>query len=280
MVEMNTITLQLSQKQALTLEKIYRNKAQQPPTPAIRFFAKTEGCTISLYHNYKALFQGKNAAEASARFAPVSPFPQAGSDEVGTGDYFGPVCVCACIVQDLKALEGLAVQDSKTLTDALILKNAPVLMERLPHSLLIVSNEKYNQVHKQHNMNQIKALLHNQAYLNLQKKYTLPPLCVIDQFTPEARYYQYLGESRETFTKIHFETKAESKYPAVACASLIARYGFLKALEAMSEHYQFHFPKGAGAQVDSAAKAFVEQYSQSELDRVAKLHFANSAKLL
>ena len=28
----------------------------------------------------------------------TSQYPQAGSDEVGTGDYFGPVCVCASYV--------------------------------------------------------------------------------------------------------------------------------------------------------------------------------------
>jgi hypothetical protein len=35
--------------------------------------------------------------------APASTLPQAGSDEVGTGDYFGPVCVCATIVTEKTA---------------------------------------------------------------------------------------------------------------------------------------------------------------------------------
>ena len=49
---------------------------------------------------------------------------------------------------------------------------------------------------------------------------------------------------------IHFETKAENKYLSVAAGSIIARYAFLQAFDAMCQHYEFPFVKGAGSKVD------------------------------
>ena len=48
--------------------------------------------------------------------ATTNQYPQAGSDEVGTGDYFGPVCVCASYVtqDNVDFLIKLGVRDSKT----------------------------------------------------------------------------------------------------------------------------------------------------------------------
>ena len=50
-----------------------------------------------------------------------------GSDEVGTGDYFGPIVVTASYVNksDITFLEELGVKDSKKLTDKKIIKITP-----------------------------------------------------------------------------------------------------------------------------------------------------------
>ena len=78
---------------------------------------------------------------------------------------------------------------------------------------------------------------------------------------------------------IHFETKAEDKYIAVGCASVIARYAFLKKMEEMDAKWNMHFAKGAGNNVDVCAKQFVKQYCFDALENVAKLHFKNTEKL-
>jgi len=173
-----------------------------------------------------------------------------------TGDYFGPVVVCACITtqKNMDEFGSLNITDSKKMTDTAILEIAPKLMTALVYSLLVVDNDKYNEVHLKHNMNAIKAILHNQAYVHLKKKAgQLPALCVVDQFSPAPNYFRYLEGEAEIERNLHFETKAESKYFAVACASVIARYTFLKSFHAMEEHYSFSFPKGAGTHVDDAA---------------------------
>lgn len=277
-----TITLKLTPGQQDRLFGSFRDCSVNPPAYA-RFQLRLENCVITCYESGKCVFQGKDAeVYASAFMKPdESLYPQAGSDEVGTGDYFGPVCVCASIVRqsDVALLEELGVKDSKQITDADILQHAPALMARLPHSLLIVNNRKYNEVHKTTNLNAIKAKLHNQAYVNLAAKTELPVLRIIDQFTPESSYYRYLQGQKTVIGQIRFETKAENKYLSVAASSMIARYAFLKSMEAMEQEYGMEFVKGASSAVDQCARAFVKRYGMEKLGDVAKLHFKNTEKL-
>lgn len=286
----NTITLKLKSIQEEQLFKTFSEFQTTPPQYA-KWQLKPENCVITCYTSGKTVFQGKDANVYAAAFMEVrdeistptttSHYPQAGSDEVGTGDYFGPVCVCASYVtkDDVDFLVKLGVRDSKQMSDADMLKIGPLLMERIPHSLLIVPPQKYNQVHESNNLNAIKAKLHNQAYINLAKKIELPSFKIIDQFTPETSYYRYLKNEPQIIRGIHFETKAEDKYLSVAVGSIISRYGFLKTWEEMEQKYNMTLPKGSGDKVDVGAQEFVERYGFDRLGEVAKLHFKNTEKI-
>ena len=286
----NTITLKLKSIQEEQLFNTFSEFQTTPPQYA-KWQLKPENCVITCYISGKTVFQGKDANVYAAAFMEVrdeistptttSHYPQAGSDEVGTGDYFGPVCVCASYVtkDDIDFLVKLGVRDSKQMSDADMLKIGPLLMERIPHSLLIVPPQKYNQVHESNNLNAIKAKLHNQAYINLAKKIELPSFKIIDQFTPETSYYRYLKNEPQVIRGIHFETKAEDKYLSVAVGSIISRYGFLKTWEEMEQKYNMTLPKGSGDKVDIVAQAFVERYGLERLGEIAKLHFKNTEKI-
>ena len=286
----NTITLKLKSIQEEQLFKTFSEFQTTPPQYA-KWQLKPENCVITCYTSGKTVFQGKDANVYAAAFMEVqdeipnttttNQYPQAGSDEVGTGDYFGPVCVCASYVtkDDVDFLVKLGVRDSKQMSDADMLKIGPLLMERIPHSLLIVPPQKYNQVHESNNLNAIKAKLHNQAYINLAKKIELPSFKIIDQFTPETSYYRYLQNEPQIIRGIHFETKAEDKYLSVAVGSIISRYGFLKTWEEMEKKYNMTLPKGSGDKVDIVAQAFVERYGLERLGEIAKLHFKNTEKI-
>ncbi len=280
---MQVYTYNLSQQEINELERKLKEYKVEASSPYIAHQWKPTGCTITAYTSKKVVFQGPDSQFYADNFKPkqASFKTHAGSDEVGTGDYFGPVCVCACYVDEKSASEllELKVQDSKAMTDDIILSIGERVMELCPHSLLILDNEKYNSIHAHNNMNKIKARLHNQAYLHLSKKIKLPELSVVDQFTPETLYYNYLKEEPTIIRTLHFETKAEGKYLAVACASVIARYAFLKAWVAMESKFDFLFPKGAGDTVDKQAAAFVQQFGEDKLKKVAKLHFKNTEKL-
>ncbi|MDF2606764.1 MAG: ribonuclease, partial [Bacillales bacterium] len=140
---MNTITITCDSSKLNEIKKYYSSFVQETNNPHAIFFAKLEGCTITAYKSGKVLFQGAESELAATRWGFISSSddliedaPQkicqanlAGSDEVGTGDYFGPITVSACYLTEdnIKAISHLNIQDSKQLTDEKILKIAPEL---------------------------------------------------------------------------------------------------------------------------------------------------------
>jgi len=273
------ISLHLNDAQIASLAKSYKHHQSDKVLPYVTAHYILSDCTITIYTTKKVVFQGEGASFYAQAFSSETK-AQAGSDEVGTGDVFGPVVVAACFVDETsyEILKKYPIQDSKKMTDALMLELGPVLMQTLPHSLLILHNQKYNEIHLNNNLNAIKAKLHNQAYVHLDHKVSLikhSTLNVVDQFTPQTNYFNYIKDEKSIFNQLHFETKAESKYFAVACASIIARYAFLKELEAMGEKYNTVFPKGASNLVDEFASEFVKKHGIKTLKKVAKLHFKN-----
>lgn len=208
--------------------------------------------------------------------------PAIGSDEVGTGDYFGPIVVTASFVskENQSFLNELGVKDSKKITDDKILKIAPIIIEKIPHFTLIFDNESYNKYHTNDiNMNKIKAILHNKVLLNLIKKEYPYEQIIIDQFTPPAKYYEYIKDAKEIVKNITFYTKAEDKFLCVAASSIISRYVFLKKMDELSNSLGVVLPKGAGKNVDEVAQKIVDEFGFEKLSEIAKLNFKNTEKL-
>lgn len=258
---------------------------------------KLKDMTVTVYTSGKVVFQGadlewlqeepaeqdsqtgRNAGSAPAA-AGSSMFPQAGSDEVGTGDYFGPVTVAACYVSEETApvLQKMDITDSKKMTDAAIRKAGPIIRDLCPHSLMVVPPAKYNEVHEHHNIVDMKAKLHDQAWKHLAGRVrVMPELSVVDQFVQEKSYYKYAGT--KAYRPLKFETKAESRYLAVAAASVLAREAFLKYWDKMEEDWDMSFHKGAGPAVDRCGREFLARYGRQKLGDVAKLHFRNTEKI-
>lgn len=277
---MKTYTEVLNQNQIKLLYTTYIEQINDKKLPHVQFQIKLEDCTITVYNSNKVVYQGINADKYLQNQIEIDE--EAGSDEVGTGDYFGPVVVCAAYLskEDIALAKELKVNDSKQISDDMIRKIAPILMNQVKYSLLILDNIKYNKIHDSNNMNQIKARLHNQAYIHLKNKVGyLPKRCVVDQFTPENLYYNYIKHEPTIIKELTFETKAESKYLSVAVASMIARYAFLVAWDKMEAYYECSIPKGAGAEVDVFASNFVKKHGFDELAKIAKMHFKNTEKI-
>jgi ribonuclease HIII len=275
-------TKYLTKNELEVLYKYSQSYHNQSKSEYEAFRARFDDGNLIAYQSGNVVYNGNKATEIINQCTNNIWITGAGSDEVGTGDYFGPVVVCACqlVEEDQQWLSPLGITDSKKISDNKILQLAPQLISKLTFSILILDNVKYNEVQATNNLNEIKAKLHNKAYLNLALKLKKPiNNAVIDQFTPAKQYFNYLKDEPQVFTQLKFETKAESKYPAVACASIIARYYFLIAMDQLSAKYQFNFPKGAGPHVDEAIKKFNQQYP-NQLPNVAKIHFKNTKQLL
>ena len=275
-------SLTLSNKEIEQLKYNTRNLPEVMPPAYANYAVRDSGLNIVVYNSKKVVFQGPKAQQYAKNFTPEIILPQAGSDETGNGSYFGPICVCACYIDEeiYEKVKHLNLSDSKAVNDTYIMEVGQFLRDNIPHSLLVLDNATYNEIQKKMNQNKMKAILHNKCFTNLEKKVKgLPKNTIIDQFTPKQTYYKYLVDEEEIFTDLIFETKAEGKYISVAAASIIARFAFLEALSQMSKHYNFNFLSGAGSLVDKSAQSFVNKYGKSELSQVAKVHFANTKKI-
>lgn len=280
----------------------YKSYAIDPSNDYTVFVASKKGLRVTIYINkkkeYKVVFQGINVEKEAAKFNLVPPLiprpvrtcpprneifsPQIGSDEVGFGDLFGPIIVAATYIDKplLDFITSIGVTDSKLLNDEKILEIGPKIAKNVPYSELYLPLDKYNQLHFQGlNMNKIKAKMHNRVLLNLAKKYPEASL-KIDQFAPEPLYYSYLKEEKEKAYPIEFSTKGELAFPSVACASVLARYAFLRRMEQLDKIYDIHFPFGASSKVDEFGRQFVSRYGEDELVKVAKMNFANISRII
>ena len=207
-----------------------------------------------------------------------------GSDEVGTGDYFGPIVVTSCYVKkdDIDFLKKLGCNDSKKITDEKILKIAPEIIKKIKYKSIILNNEEYNKNYsKENNMNKIKAILHNKVLGSILNEIDEKlDYVIIDEFCKENRYYTYLSDVPNVVKDITFITKAESKNLSVAAASIISRYIFIKEFDKLCDTYHLPLPKGSGKNVDEIGEELVEKYGKEVLDKTAKKNFSNTGRIL
>ncbi len=191
-MKQQTIVFKVSDNLKEQMIEFYKDRFLEKHPPYSIFQVKDYDCVITLYESGKVMFQGigadieasywteeeriknnrdiardlesdkkkkeeKEAELHDERFKGVSTI---GSDEVGTGDYFGPIVVSASYVDKTKMsrLYELGVRDSKKISDAKIREIGPTLMKEYPHVTYILNNSTYNKWGI-NNMNQVKAIL-------------------------------------------------------------------------------------------------------------------------
>ena len=280
----------------------YKDKVRDKKIPYVVFQAQEEDTVITMYESGKVMFQGVSAdvdaamwgvalentkekkEEAKKSNQKYYACDSVGSDEVGTGDYYGPIVVTACFVkkEDLPYLEELGIGDSKKIDDKIILDIGPKIAKKIKYKSVILNNKKYNEKYtKDTNMNKIKAILHNRVlYQLINEEKPKYDYIIVDEFARENRYYEYIRDQKVIQRGITFLTKAEDINPAVACASIISRYLFLKEFDKLCDEIHIPLPKGAGKDVDTIGEEVVEKYGEDKLKEIAKVNFKNTDRIL
>lgn len=286
----------------------YKDMKRDKTPPYAIFQADTGDTIVTLYESGKAMFQGVSADIEAGMWESIGKdkenidyfidreevkekkeettipidISSVGSDEVGTGDYYGPIVVTASYVNkdDITFLTELGVKDSKKLSDEQILKIVPKIIKKIKYKTIMLSNKEYNKNYgKDMNMNKIKAVLHNKVLTEMVKDNEYDYI-VVDQFEPESSYYKHLSEVPSPLKGITFITKAEDKCLSVACSSLISRYIFVKEIDKLGDKYGIFLPKGANYYVEDVGIKLVEKYGVNVLKEVAKLNFSNTDRIL
>ena len=262
--------------------------------------AKTNNATITFYRTNVVLFQGVGATNEYIRWGKVfnleteeiettdtpnySDLSVIGTDEVGTGDYFGPVVVCATYVsnENIQKLRQMGVKDSKMLTDKQIVPLSLEIAKLIPYSIIYLDPEKLNMLSKkEYNLNFVKAYLHNKSIYSILKKYpeVKYDAILIDEFTPKEKYLDYLKNTTNVITDITTIKRGEQAHVAIAAASILARAAFIREIQKLSNAYDMPILKGAGNEVDKSAISFVKSFGWKELFKVVKIKFANTERI-
>lgn len=202
-----------------------------------------------------------------------------GCDESGKGDLFGPLVVAAVYFTPTlaKAIQNLNVRDSKTLSEAEIVKIATALRSEFADHIVCQTllPKRYNEMYAAYqamgkNLNHLLTDLHAQNIRKLTNRYS-PNLIILDRFAKEELMQQRLHSLHIT-TPILQIPRGE-QYPGVALASIMARYEFVQAIKSLGAEYGEEIPKGAGLAAQGWLKDFVGRHGRLALAKIGKLHF-------
>ena len=164
-----TKVIRVDDESKILMNNFYQDMKREKTPPYAIFQADTGDTIVTLYQSGKAMFQGISADIESSMWESIKKdksdidyfidtpkkeikkeeeisipinISSVGSDEVGTGDYYGPIVVTASYVNkdNIPFLEELGVKDSKKLSDEQILKIVPKIIKKIPYKTIMLSN--------------------------------------------------------------------------------------------------------------------------------------------
>jgi ribonuclease HIII len=263
--------------------------------PYTIFGAQKLKLTVNAYTSGKLLVQGRGAKEfveftiepeiiGEAKLGydevhnPEMFQPHLGIDESGKGDFFGPLVVAGAYVEGDLAhrLIAIGVRDSKLIgSDQKALDLADAIKDLITPdrcNVIVISPVKYNELYGNFgNLNRLLAWGHARVIENLLMRWPNCPRALSDKFADDRLVQRALQEHGKKII-LQQRTKAESDV-AVAAASILARAGFLQRLKFLGEQVGVTLPKGASAQVKSAAREILKARGAEGLRSVCKVHF-------
>lgn len=274
--------------------------------PYQEFLARGHDTVINLYSSGKVVIGGSSPEEerrildflgvGATQSGPGKPTgrltgvtrefsgTRIGSDEVGKGDYFGPLIACAVLATEYQAvrLKSAGVRDSKRLIASSIVETARTIredvLERGQWRPVIVPPFRYNALMvEMGNLNRLLAWAHARAIEDVLNFREPCSLAIADQFG-DPRYIEHALMAKGRKIEL-VQTPHGERDVVVAAASILARAEFLDQMERMNKEYNVSFPLGA-SNVEDFARAFVRDRGPSVLLETAKVHFATTDRVV
>ena len=222
---------------------------------------------------------GAGSADDPAEFAP-----HGGVDESGKGDFFGPLVIAGCCVNEDTAalLRELGVCDSKQVSSDRKITQLAQGIRRIvgnAHTVVMLKPETYNRLYSEiGNLNRLLAWGHARVIENLLAAVPDCPRMLSDKFGNESLIRRALMTRGRTI-KLDQQVRAESDV-AVAAASILARDGFIYAMGKLGEEIGVELPRGGGAKVRSVGRRLLAEQGAGIFEKCAKLHFKTYGELL
>ena len=251
------------------------------------------------------------AAVAGGTAHEGAPLPHGGSDESGKGDYFGPLVVACCYVDealaeklrtlkveyfdahDVKHVDEGGVRDCKLITNNVVLMRMGQMVRSLlgpgRFAVVKIGPAAYNRLYaKIRNINRLLAWAHGTCIEELLEKQPGCPRIVVDQFAPTETVIKRALKTRGKGVAVEQRHKAESYSIAVAAASVLARECFLRALCDMAGEVEPGASSALGVvplgssdpRVRALAERMVREKGPVWLMNHCKAHFQTTDKVL
>lgn len=315
---MNIVTV-VSDNTAQFMRRYYKNRrSRHRPNGAI-FQARDEGLVVILYDSNKVLIQGDLALQELLLLIKIEEnfnfdsqilqdmkivlnncfdkkaiidreiekinsikFNSSciGSDEVGTGDYFGPIVVVACYVpmDMIDFLKGIGVDDSKKFNNKEILDIVPLFLNKVKKRVCCVNNKYINECG--YNLNKLKSIMHNRVLSDLKNDVSDYDNIIVDKFTNMRSHFSNIKGQKTQVKDIIMVSNGESVHLSVACASMIARFVFINEMNILSKEMKIPLPYGAGYNVIVVGKKIIGRYGIDKLWECSKYKFNNTSYII
>ncbi|MFH0836168.1 MAG: ribonuclease HII [Candidatus Micrarchaeota archaeon] len=183
-----------------------------------------------------------------------------GVDEAGRGCVIGPLVVCAFAIEEEKEqqLHVDGVRDSKVLAVSTRQRLHKELSKGKFAVAKVTAKELSELMGKRKNLNDIEASAMAKAIKELEEKHDGITRIFID--SPDAvkgRFEKRLRAFYKTKAPVVAENKADSRYPVVGAASIIAKEEREKEIAAIKKKVGFDF--GSGYSHDEVTIAYLDK---------------------
>ena len=219
-----------------------------------------------------------------------------GSDESGKGDYFGPLVVACCYVDERLAaqMREMGVKDCKQMSDKSVLAVGAGIRKLLGpsrYAVVRIGPAAYNRLYaKIRNINRLLAWAHGTCIESLLEKQPACPKVVVDQFASSEAVIARALKERGRKIVVDQHHKAESDI-AVAAASVVARELFLRHLIGTLPEFGIDvapdgdplaaLPKGSSdPRIRTLAETCVKRDGATWIMNHCKAHFQTTDKIL
>jgi len=156
-----------------------------------------------------------------------------GVDEAGKGSVLGPMVVAAVGCTDMDDLIALGVADSKKLSSKSREKISADIKAQFPFSIVIRTAHDIDELRRTMTMNEIVARSHAEALTPLQCTCAYVDACDVS----EERYGETVSSFSPPDCTIVARHKADSLFPPVSAASIIAKVERDRIIEELSLEY-------------------------------------------
>ncbi len=177
-----------------------------------------------------------------------------GIDEVGRGPVLGPLVICGVCVKSDARLRRLGVKDSKKLTPARRVELDPRIRKLAKVELIEISAAQIDAMREHMTLNEIEA----HAFSAIIERFE-PEIAYVDAAdTDEEKFARMLHADLNTKIRITSKHKADSTFPVVSAASIVAKVHRDNRIRQIEE--EIGQPIGSGYASDPHTISFLERW--------------------